>query len=121
MPKTVSNTTPTLTYSKRLTQWFNNHTRATTSEQGKQHSLNLMKGKPKLHPVYQAYSALYYKSCIKAVVDEKWAEMLQRDQDNPPNGEIIKLTKAAPLWFSNKVTKWLLSEESIEVIVEVEK
>jgi hypothetical protein len=102
--------------------WFNNHTRDSSSRKGKWKLLDLCPKKTKTLPDWQAYSRLYYDKKLKEVVEEEWPaereEILARKEEG---GKDVKAPEAAPLWFRNKIAIRLFKDETSEVKEIIEK
>jgi hypothetical protein len=61
---------------QRLKQWMNNHTRNTSSGEGKQKKLDLSGKKAKRWQPYQAYSRLYYRTKLRSIITDNYIEYL---------------------------------------------
>ena len=99
-----------------MKDWFNNHTRDSSSGQGKRKLLDLRPKKSRMLPNWQAYSHLYYDEKLKEVVEEEWPaereEILARREEG---GKDVKAPEVAPLWFWNKIAIRVFKDETSEV------
>ena len=107
---------------QRLTQWYNNHTRTSSSGEGKKKVLDLGGRKRKMLPDWQAYSRLYYDDRIKATVDREWQEEIRKQNENEGDGTTQNLlSKVANVRFRAVITQRLFANESPEIKENVEK
>jgi hypothetical protein len=101
---------------KRIKQWFNNNSRASSSGEGRRALIDLkVKPKKKL-PAYQAYQKLY-ESKIKAVVKDEWPDEWKSSEDYAEG----KALPPPSIKFQNTIALRLLDEESQQVKDKVEK
>jgi hypothetical protein len=62
--------------------------------------LNLCGKKTRTLTTTQAYSALYYKSEIRAVAMERWNQKLKEEAEMEMGDKLgVRLPRCAPLWF----------------------
>jgi hypothetical protein len=102
--------------------WFNNHTRDSSSGKGKTKLLNLRLKKSKKLPDWQAYSRLYYDEKLKHLVEEEWPAEREGFLVRKKEGEKVKeAPEAAPLWFRNRIAMRVFKDETREVKEKVEK
>jgi hypothetical protein len=95
-----------------LKQWINNHTRKTSSGDGKLKLLDLSGKKKKRWQPYQAYSHLYYKTRLRSVITNAYIEYLVGVSDGEEADSLFK--------FRNRELRALLENETIEVKAEVD-
>lgn len=95
-----------------MKQWINNHTRKTSSGDGKLKLLDLSGKKKKRWQPYQAYSHLYYKTRLRSVITNAYIEYLVGVSDGEEADSLFK--------FRNRELRALLENETIEVKAEVD-
>jgi hypothetical protein len=93
-----------------LKQWVNNHTRSTSSGEGKQKLLDLSGKKGRRWQPYQAYSHLYYNKKLRQIIVDGYIEYLA----GVPNEEPDSMFK-----YRNRELRVLLDKETDEVKAEV--
>jgi len=108
---------------QRLAQWFNNHTRATSSGNRRRKLLDLSAKKTKKRQSWQAYSRLYWETKLKEKVQDKWVayKKTMTEKAAAENTEPPTFPDGAPLTFRNPVVQRLFAAESAEVKDEVER
>lgn len=101
-----------------MRQWFNNHSRASTSGAGRRSALDLVRAsKPRLLAAYHAYNAMY-KPSLGPVITQEWnaaviaGRLTEEDK--------LKPIPAVPINFRNCALKRMLADESPETRAEVE-
>jgi hypothetical protein len=90
---------------------MNNHTRNTSSGEGKQKLLDLSGKKAKRWQPYQAYSRLYYTKKLRSIITDRYLEYLA---GKPVGEEPDSLFK-----YRNNQLRILLEDETDEVKAEV--
>lgn len=105
---------------QRLAQWYNNHSRTSSSGEGKKKILDLGRRKKKMLPDWQAYSRLYYDDRIKATVDREWEDKISKENKNEGDGTTKNLPKATSVQFRAVITQRLFADESPEIKEKVE-
>lgn len=101
-----------------MREWFNNHSRATTSGGGRRSALDLVKeSKPRLLSTYHAYSAMF-KPRLGPIINREWTtSVISRRVTEEDNSKPIP---PVPINFRNAALKRMLAEESPETQAEVE-
>lgn len=79
--------------------------------------LDLSEKRTKKRSALQAYSKLYYKTKVRAVVKERWDAKLEEEKKNPP---AKPSPKNPTIDFRNQVTQEFFDKETPEVREEVE-
>lgn len=102
---------------QQLTQWFNNHTRDTTSGEGRTKLLDLSGKKTRKLTLLQAYSKLYYDDKVKETVEKEWEQKV--NEFNKTRGPDDKPLSKLP--FIKKVTERFWKNEMDDVIAKVER
>lgn len=97
--------------SQRLKQWMNNHTRSTSTGEGKQKMLDLTGRKAKRWQLYQAYSHLYYKEKLRPLIITRYLEYLTTVPTGEEADSVFK--------YRNSQLRRMLEDESDEVKAEV--
>ena len=83
--------------------------------------LDLREKKPKKRQLCQVYSALYYDSKIKDVVDKRWSEKVSQVPPEKDGDKAKAAPQRPPLSFINEIVREMFENESDEVRREVEK
>ena len=83
--------------------------------------LDLREKKPKKRQLCQVYSALYYDSKIKDVVDKRWSEKVSQVLPEKDGDKAKAAPQRPPLSFINEIVREMFENESDEVRREVEK
>jgi hypothetical protein len=97
---------------QRLRQWINNHTRKTSSGEGKSKLLDLSGKAARRWQPYQAYSRLFCDTKLRPIITNAYIEYCKR----VPNGEEVdSLFK-----FQNCELRVMLENETSEVKAQVE-
>jgi hypothetical protein len=96
-----------LTNLQRLKQWINNHTRKTSSGEGKTKLLDLSGKAARRWQPYQAYSHLYYDTKLRPLVTNAYIEY----RDGLPNGK----HPDSLFKFQNHQLRVMLDNETSEV------
>jgi hypothetical protein len=96
---------------QRLKQWMNNHTRSTSTGEGKQKILDLTGRKAKRWQPYQAYSHLYYKDKLRPIIVTGYLEYLATVLTGEEPDSVFK--------YRNSQLRRMLEDESDEVKAEV--
>ncbi|KAH7904111.1 hypothetical protein BJ138DRAFT_1186425 [Hygrophoropsis aurantiaca] len=116
-----------LTVKRRLQQWINNHTRHTSSGDGKQKLLDLSGKKPNRWQLYQAYSHLYYEKKLREIIKSDYVTYLKEFKEHEgeapvPNDDDAKKRKPETIFaFRNRRLRELYLTETDEVKKEVEE
>ena len=95
-----------------MKQWINNHTRKTSSGDGKLKPLDLSGKKKKHWQPYQAYSHLYYKRRLRSIITNAYIEYLVEVPDGEEADSLFK--------FRNRALRSMLENETSEVKAEVD-
>ena len=95
-----------------MKQWINNHTRKTSSGDGKLKPLDLSGKKKKRWQPYQAYSHLYYKRRLRSIITNAYIEYLVEVPDGEEADSLFK--------FRNRALRSMLENETSEVKAEVD-
>jgi hypothetical protein len=96
---------------QRLKQWINNHTRKTSSGEGKQKLLDLSDKKKQRWQPYQAYSRLYYDK-LRPIINNAYLDYSEGLDDGKEADSLFK--------FQNRELRAHLEKETSEVKAEVE-
>src|SRR5882672_7333995 len=96
---------------QRLKQWINNHTRKTSSGEGKSKLLDLSGKAARRWQPYQAYSRLYYDTKLRPIITNAYIEY----REGIPDGDV----PASLFAFRNRELRMMLENETSEVKEEV--
>jgi hypothetical protein len=96
---------------QRLKQWINNHTRNTSSGEGKSKLLDLSGKTVRRWQPYQAYSHLYYKTKLRSIITDAYIEYREGLSDDKEPDSLFK--------FRNRELQSMLENETSEVKAEV--
>ncbi|KAF7967411.1 hypothetical protein HWV62_34381 [Athelia sp. TMB] len=103
---------------KRQREWFNNHSRTTTSGSGRRAMLELVKdSKSRLLSITHAYNALH-KERLGPIIIQEWTESVISGRTT--DEEKSKPVPPVPINFRNAMLKRMFAEESADVKTEVE-
>jgi hypothetical protein len=98
--------------SQRLKQWINNHTRKTSSGEGKSKLLDLSGKAARRWQPYHAYSCLYYDKKLRSIITNAYLEYREGLSDSEEADSLFK--------FRNRELRAMLEDETSEVKAEVE-
>jgi hypothetical protein len=97
---------------QRLKQWINNHTRKTSSGEGKSKLLDLSGKAARRWQPYQAYSRLYYDTKLRPIITNAYIEYREKVPDGEQVDSLFK--------FRNRELRAMLENETSEVKAQVD-